>query len=352
MISRYIPTKSLSSLVAELAKKARVLVPVRRPSVKESVLFTAYEDGMEFELSKATMPPKEAVLPKCETLLTFSKSKDPNNLAAPALALSADPTAAAQDTIVFACRPCDARGFAVLDNPFLKGLYADPYYKARRDKLLVITQACPSVSATCFCTWVGSSPSDTTGSDIIFTAVDGGYVFEDVTPKGAVLLESLDAFQDAAPHLEAAKAVREAVLATVPAAPDISAAQEKLAARFTDTAFWDEQTASCLSCGACTYMCPDCYCFTITDEITCKGTEGKRLRSWDTCMSALYTREASGHNARMQKSQRMRNRISHKFSTYPENWDGMYSCNGCGRCITQCPVNFDIRAVLLAALKD
>ena len=46
---------------------------------------------------------------------------------------------------------------------------------------------------------------------------------------------------------------------------------------------------------------------------------------------------------------RMRNRVSHKFSTYPENW-GAFSCNGCGRCISNCPVCLDIRAIVLAAL--
>lgn len=45
----------------------------------------------------------------------------------------------------------------------------------------------------------------------------------------------------------------------------------------------------------------------------------------------------------------MRNRVSHKFSTYPENW-GVFSCNGCGRCISNCPVCLDIRAIVLAAL--
>ena len=46
----------------------------------------------------------------------------------------------------------------------------------------------------------------------------------------------------------------------------------------------------------------------------------------------------------------MRNRVSHKYSTYPENW-GSFSCSGCGRCISNCPVCLDIRAIVLAALE-
>ena len=36
--------------------------------------------------------------------------------------------------------------------------------------------------------------------------------------------------------------------------------------RFLSDEFWEDVTAKCLSCGACTYLCPTCYCFNITDE--------------------------------------------------------------------------------------
>ena len=45
----------------------------------------------------------------------------------------------------------------------------------------------------------------------------------------------------------------------------------------------------------------------------------------------------------------MRNRVSHKVATYPENW-GAFSCNGCGRCVSNCPVHLDIRAIVLDAI--
>ena len=45
----------------------------------------------------------------------------------------------------------------------------------------------------------------------------------------------------------------------------------------------------------------------------------------------------------------MRNRISHKFSYYPQSYDGAYSCVGCGRCVISCPVSLDIRRVVADA---
>ena len=99
----------------------------------------------------------------------------------------------------------------------------------------------------------------------------------------------------------------------------------------------------CLACGACTYLCPTCHCFNITDE---QGTtRGERVRSWDSCMFTHFTLEASGHNPRSLKSQRLKNRVGHKFIWYPEA-HGEPACTGCGRCIRHCPVSVDISRIV------
>ena len=215
----------------------------------------------------------------------------------------------------------------------------------------MITLTCPCGCNTCFCHWVGGGPTSPEGSDVLMTEIEGGYVLQAITPKGAELLEASD-LKDGAELFPKAEAARKAAWASLEPAPNLKEAPQKVAARFTDVDFWQRWTDRCLSCGACTYFCPTCYCFTITDEgegLSEKG--GRRLRSWDNCMSSLFTREASGHNPRMLKALRMRNRVSHKFSTYPENW-GVFSCNGCGRCISNCPVCLDIRAIVLAAMDE
>ncbi|MHA2289151.1 MAG: 4Fe-4S dicluster domain-containing protein, partial [Promethearchaeota archaeon] len=66
---------------------------------------------------------------------------------------------------------------------------------------------------------------------------------------------------------------------------------------------------------------------------------------WDTCQSCLYTLETSGHNPRPEKIQRCRNRIMHKFSYYPSNYECL-GCVGCGRCISACPVNNELRIII------
>jgi ferredoxin len=352
-VLRYVSQDGLSGLVARLAARARLLVPTREGA---SVMFREYAGG-ELCLARATVSPKAAVLPACETLFTFASTRenaeqDADTVAGkPAITLSVSQDAA--PAVIFACRPCDARGIAVLDRPYLNGPCRDPYYAARRKALLVVSLTCDAPCATCFCDWVGKGPADSEGSDVLMTWIEGGFVLEAVSHAGEALLGDAnlaDILSEGATHFAAATAVRKASIDMRPPAPDLGKAREALGKRFADAGFWQDMTAHCLSCGACTYMCPTCYCFNISDEGD--GAQGRRVRSWDSCMSSLFTREASGHNPRAAKALRMRNRVLHKFSYYPTVWNGAFSCSGCGRCIVNCPVQLDIRRIVLAGMAE
>lgn len=351
-MTRFLPTGEMSRFLqecaaAQAAQGGRVLVPVRQG---RAVVFTPYADGVDVALERATSSPKQAVFPPCETLLSYKREKDPEQL--DRVTLKLDDKLDSSPTVLLGGRPCDARGFVVLDNPYLHGPFVDPYYAKKRENLVVITQTCASLCSTCFCHWVDSGPTDTAGSDVLMTAVDGGWALTSCSDKGTAFLQATSLKEDAAKAANA-DAAREAVKAATPVAPDLATAKTALAALFDNTDFWYKQTAHCLSCGACTYLCPTCYCFTITDEGDGMGEQaGQRIRSWDTCMSSLFTREASGHNPRHTKAMRMRNRVMHKFSYYPNIWKDAFSCNGCGRCISHCPVHLDIRAIVQAAIAE
>lgn len=341
--------KELTGWLSALAAGYRVLAPrqegpsvVYRPQTADQLASA----DIETLLRRATASPKQAMLPQCETLVTFKSVKDPEDPSK--LSTTLDAAAQAVPTVLFGCRPCDARGFVVLDRPYLEGKFKDPYYGARREATIIVTQACPSAFSSCFCNWVGSHPADKEGSDILFTAVEGGFVLEVITEKGKALLESAG-FADAGDKAAEVEACHGAAAASLPSPSTLTHVAEKVASRFTDKEFWEKETVKCLSCGACTYLCPTCQCFTITDEGS--QQDGKRLRSWDSCMSPLFTLETSGHNPRPSKADRMRNRISHKFSFYPERYQGFFSCVGCGRCVVSCPVSLDIRHMVKAAVE-
>ncbi len=343
---RFVKKEDLAGFLAYLRQRdITVLAPVEKPSAsKSAIVFAPWEKGMPVLLAKATVSPKNAVLPECEALFTFRQTREENNGE-----MDFSENINGKPTVVFGCRPCDARGFAAFDKPFLSGIYPDPYYKAKRDGLTVISLTCNTGCETCFCHWVGGGPTSPIGSDVLMTEIEEGFVLQVMTPRGENLLNA-SSLDDGTDRFGKVEAVRKAAWTSLVPAPNIMDAPAKLAEAFNDIEFWHEMTDRCLSCGACTYFCPTCYCFNITDEGEAQSKKGgRRLRSWDNCMSSLYTREASGHNPRTRKAQRMRNRVSHKFWTFPENW-GTFLCSGCGRCITNCPVCLDIREIVVAAI--
>ncbi len=341
---RFLPETSLAAWLDELAGTARLLAPVRKNGV---VVFGEYAPGMRVELEADSLtPPKSPVFPASEELLRFSRSKDPDDPAK--TLLNVEEVTPGGRTVVFGARPCGARGFTVYDRVFDAEGARDPYYAARRASTAFVTVACREAGSACFCNWVGSGPADPQGSDVLLTPVKGGWTAEAVTPKGQALLESAR-LTDGTKYAGEARAAREKALETLAPAPDIAGARESLLAVFDDMGFWADISAKCISCGACTYLCPTCYCFNITDESA--GLEGRRIRTWDNCMSFQFTLEASGHSPRPTKAHRLKNRVGHKFSSVPGLHGGAVACCGCGRCIRSCPAGVDIRELVLAAIE-
>ncbi len=345
MAAKYLKEESLLSWLEELGKSQRTLVPCKDG---DAIVFRPFdkEKGITFE-REATTTPKQSIFPKCETLFTYKYEKDPETPAKVSLKLNE--TVDAGPTVVVGCRPCDARGFNIFDRVYDSEKVKDKYYVARRQQTAFVSLVCTEVETTCFCNWTGEGPADPAGSDVLMIPVDGGYVLEAVSEKGEKLLGS-SLLEDAGAKTDAAAKVKEDAKTLLPAAPDITNSPAALFGLFDNKEFWEEMSDKCLSCGACTYLCPTCYCFNITDEAY--GDKGARLRTWDSCMMHMFTMEASGHNPRSVKANRLKNRVGHKFSYYPTAHEGIVSCCGCGRCVKSCPAGIDIREIVKAAVQN
>jgi len=342
--AKFLSNTALRPWLDELAAKQAVIAPRREG---DAIVFRPYDPSVSPELSKdATIAPKESVFPACEELMRYHYAKNLDDPSQAGLTLT-ETIPPARPTVVFGARPCGARGFTTFDRVYDTQAKCDPYYAARRQATTYVTLACSTPANTCFCHWVGSGPSDPQGSDVLLTPVAGGFVAEGVTEKGSLLLASTH-LSDAGERVKEAEATKAKALAALKTAPDLSGAPKALLAVFDDMDFWTDMSAKCVSCGACTYLCPTCYCFSITDEM--RGLEGSRIRTWDNCMLYQYTQEASGHNPRPTKAHRLKNRVGHKFSYYPDLHGGAIACCGCGRCIKSCPAGVDIREIVLAAI--
>lgn len=343
----FIGSDQLTATLERLAERIELWVPAAVSGQPGVIKFQRYRPGMEAALDRLThLSPKEVVQPQVETLLRFRTVKSADDPDTEQLLL--DDQIEARRTLVFGARPCDARAFLLSDEVFLKGPYVDVYYAARRESTLLATLVCREGDGACFCSAMGGGPADTAGSDLRIIPVDGGWVVEALRQEAESLLEGLGAPASDSTREESLRVVGE-VSALCMGTIDISGSVDAFRNRFEDRDYWREVAERCLSCGVCTFVCPTCYCFTISDEK--RGLEGERLRSWDSCMFFQYTLEASGHNPRPTRLERYRNRVGHKFSYFPEKYDGRFSCTGCGRCIRLCPVSIDIRRAV-SGLKE
>jgi ferredoxin len=325
----------LAAWIDGLVEHYAVIAPtlVQDDLLHQPVLSSA-EVVLDFE--RTALSPKTFFLPDTQVILEVDRRDKEVILTQPTLERA---------QVLLGLRPCDARSLRALDALLLDRPPPDAYYAERREMTTLVGLACPRLWDDCFCTSLGSAPDDTSGMDLMLYSDDDGYLLQVLTDQGAALLDGLEA-EETSRHPPAADSSGDQVPVL---APDDWGA-------FIDADYWQRMAERCLSCHACTYVCPTCRCFDVRDETTAAGsghTHIQRLRAWDSCLSAAYRRIAGGHNPRPTKAQRLRNRYYCKFC-YSSLDFGTVACVGCGRCIAVCPVGIDITEMLadVAGLGD
>ncbi|MBN1676007.1 MAG: 4Fe-4S dicluster domain-containing protein [Kiritimatiellae bacterium] len=328
-----VKTSELGKLLEAAAAGRKVYAP---QAAEGDIDLLEWQPGraVTLDFENVTRSPKRLFFPQCDVLCRF----DGETLR--------DVPLPDEPFVVFGVRPCDARALACLDKIFGEfGGQRDPYYCRRRENAVVVSLACAKPCGTCFCTSVGGDPAGAAGADVAAFPLGKVVLLEAVTAKGEAFLDACG------PHLAEPsdsdmqardEAVQKARAAVAALDVELAALKDKLATAF-HAKVWDSIAEVCRGCGLCTYLCPTCHCFDIADET--KDGRGRRVRTWDSCQFALFTLHASGHNPRPAKTQRMRQRILHKFLYTVDNLDEVF-CVGCGRCVTHCPVNLDIREAL------
>lgn len=230
-------------------------------------------------------------------------------------------------------RPCEIRALTILDRVFL-GAVQDESYKSARQSTTIVGLQCLQPDRHCFCTSLGGGPFENEGMDLSLTPVEStSFLATAVSDTGETLLASLngkEAGEAEQKTLETLRSKAEAAIQRRIQVPEPQGMAEHFSSEY-----WREVSRGCIACGICSYLCPTCHCFDIVDE------GYLRLRCWDTCSFATFTRMAAGEDHRKQKHSRYRQRIYHKFSYFQENFD-THSCVGCGRCTRHCPVKIDI----------
>ncbi len=241
-------------------------------------------------------------------------------------------------------RSCDLHAIAALDDALLNIEHPDDGYRARRENSLIIALNCSVAGGTCFCVSTDSGPRARSGYDLALTEVIGEgrhyFVIEAASEPGERILEQLSSRPAQEDECGAAERVSEATAAAMGRSLETDGLAELLQRNLQHPRF-DEVSERCLSCGNCTLVCPTCFCTEVEDVVDLAGATAEHRRRWDSCFTLDFT-HVHGGNVRHSVASRYRQWMTHKLSTWTEQFDNSSGCVGCGRCITWCPVAIDI----------
>ena len=317
--------QNLAPLLESMANGRDVFVPAVVDGVAK---FARYGEGVEpaFDLVNTTMPPKDLLFPQTQKMYHYDVDANGSYHI-----YEYDESC---EQVVFGIRPCDMRSIACLDAGFPTKGFADGFYANAREKLLCVSIGCAQAAETCFCESMGIDPQLAPNADIMLQDCGDAFNVIAQTEKGEAEVARWESYL--------VQGEAQPVACDQPLKVSMDGVVDKLEGMY-EHPIWENLSIKCLNCGTCTYVCPTCHCFDISQENRRK--DGVRFRCWDSCMFSEYTAMAGGHNPRPEKLERVRNRFMHKLNFFERRY-GMSLCVGCGRCVEKCPVALDITRLI------
>jgi sulfhydrogenase subunit beta (sulfur reductase) len=292
----------------------------------------ANRDEIQIHLANPYYPPKRYVLPHIEPLLKIRQKNGE---------IKIEPEYEAPKRAIFGIRSCDVAGIDHLDRFYLGRDFRDIYYENHRKNLFLVNVVCTDpdrdIGDECFCVCADTGPAAREHFDL--QLMDMGEKFMAVAGSDAGQALFSDAmFKKAEPeHVEKRRTILDDVRGMF---------KDKTTSWFSATVryisqgkvlekTWEEIGNRCMECGGCTYVCPACTCFTVSDRKTGDG-EVERMRIWDSCALDGFTRMAGGFNPRRAVHDRRNRRFFRKLAHYFIQRELSMACVGCGRCVAVC----------------
>jgi ferredoxin len=239
-------------------------------------------------------------------------------------------------SIIIGAPACDIEGLKLLDLIYIDKKYCDETYLSRRENTLLISTDCYVTKENCHCTSCGINPYPENGCDISLSELNEDIFLMVWSEKGENFIkESLPTELIAETTYKFPNAISEIRLKTVKTLSQDNSklpGTEETGKRVVQAGMeiWKKQSSKCVSCGACSAICPTCSCFLLIDK---PGFE--KVKQLDTCQYPAFERVAGGEDPLKELSYRFRNRYMCKYVWKPQRFDAV-ACTGCGRCIEAC----------------
>jgi len=288
-------------------------------------------NAIQFHLANPYYPPKRFVLPPIERLFKIRKHNG---------TLQIEPTTKAPRRAFFGIRSCDVAGIAHLDRFYLGRDFRDNYYEQRRKNIFLVNLVCTDperdIGDECFCLCADTGPAAREHFDLQLMDLGDEFMAVAGTPAGEALFADSIFKKGTEAHVEK----RRVILAEVRKRFKNTTSWFPATVRYVSQGkilekTWEEIGRRCLECGGCTYVCPACTCFTVSDRQS-GPDEIERVRLWDSCALAGFTRMAGGHNPRRAVHDRRNRRFFRKLAHYFIQRELSVACVGCGRCAAVC----------------
>ncbi|MBN2566644.1 4Fe-4S dicluster domain-containing protein [Candidatus Woesearchaeota archaeon] len=303
-MGKLLKKEALAGFLEDLSQEYEIVAPVQRDILRFERIGDPAEicyDGLPM------MPLKKYFMPPKEPLFDIVKGRLLERDAGP-------------KRVIFGARLCDTNALLALDKLFLQDP-ADPFYEARRKNTVLVALSCTEpLSEWCFCESMGLADH----YDLLLHDIGDAFHVEIGSDVGKRLVHRLPDHDLQVPRPSCSKRL-----------------ERKDLKGFFEDRFWKEDADRCVSCQRCTILCPTCLCFDISDEMGTRIDIGTRDRQLDSCHSKDFTLVAGGHVFREPRLARFRHRIMHKLQYFPERFEGMMMCTGCGRCIEYCHSTID-----------
>jgi ferredoxin len=319
MLQYALKKEDFDRFIARVMKEYGFVAPVMPNSTKQfsKSSFQKINSPKEIHLEKKSYYPVKTYFFKTdETIFEFKDGK------------IADPKLELKPTVYFGLRRCDLNGIWHQDIVFLEE-HEDPFYKARRDASILIGFHCKEGDDYCFC----NSFDLKDFFDIMFYDKGGNYILEIGSEKGNAFIKK---FKNLLKETSSAngltaddkKTINKKSLVTLDIKNDYNREE------------WKKGSDICISCGACNFLCMNCHCFDLSDEVSLDLKTGKRLRKPASCQLRSFTRVAGNNVFRNERNARFKHRIYHQMQYFKDRYNVDF-CTGCGRCIGGCPVRID-----------
>jgi ferredoxin len=335
MQGKLIHSSDLLKIIETLRRDFRVVAPFAgqgRDSYFD-VVTDENRSSVAVHVANPYYPPKRYVLPHIQKLLAIASGDRP----------SIEVIDQSEKVAVFGMRSCDVEGIFHLDRFYMGNAFRDPYYEALRSKLFIVNMVCSDITKdvdeNCFCVCADAGVAAKGHFDLQLMDLHndkGEFLAVAGTPAGEALLGE--------PYFRKASgddvARRRSILSEVRKHFKVSTSWYSAVTRFItrgeikDTT-WKKIGDRCLECGGCSYVCPTCTCFTVTDKPVGNGNY-ERVRVWDACALSGFTRMAGGHNPRKSVHDRRNRRFFRKLSHFFIQREFTMACVGCGRCVRVC----------------